>query len=203
MELVIAVILVIILFVKINSDKEAKRSACERFDEKQRKISEWKARVTDRNLERQLKAFIQNPENKETVSMTVSPVYDSIWRDKDFSDLFPKDRWCRRKDDWTLEYHEQVQRDDADRSSSYSQNVMSSGISADSPLTAYVLIWCAKELEKQGIGNRFVVPSIGKYGAGGCVQSAAERKLKAATEQKINIERTNYACQAGENGKKS
>ena len=38
MELVIAVILVIILFVKINSDKEAKRSACERFDEKQRKI---------------------------------------------------------------------------------------------------------------------------------------------------------------------
>lgn len=33
MELVIAVILVIILFVKINSDKEAKRSACERFDE--------------------------------------------------------------------------------------------------------------------------------------------------------------------------
>ena len=66
MELVIAVILVIILFVKINSDKEAKRSACERFDEKQRKISEWKARVTDRNLERQLKAFIQNPENKET-----------------------------------------------------------------------------------------------------------------------------------------
>ena len=111
-------------------------------------------------------------------------------KDKDFSDLFPKDRWCRRKDDWTLEYHEQVQRElckmntenalrimmakrgkildyDADRSSSYSQNVMSSGISADSPLTAYVLIWCAKELEKQGIGNRFVVPSIGKYGAGG------------------------------------
>lgn len=33
MELVIAVILVITLFVKINSDKEAKRSACERFDE--------------------------------------------------------------------------------------------------------------------------------------------------------------------------
>lgn len=190
MELVIAVLLVIILFVKIGSDKEAKKSACERFDEKQRKIAEWKARVTDRNLERQLKDFIQNPEKKETVSMTVSPVYDSIWQDKNFSDLFPKDRWCRRKDDWTSEYHEQFQRElckmntenalrimmakrgkildyDADRSSSYSQNVMSSGISADSPLTAYVLIWCAKELEKQGIGNRFVVPSIEKYGAGG------------------------------------
>ena len=97
MELVIAVLLVIILFVKIGSDKEAKKSACERFDEKQRKIAEWKARVTDRNLERQLKDFIQNPENKETVSMTVSPVYDSIWQDKNFSDLFPKDRWCRRK----------------------------------------------------------------------------------------------------------
>ena len=35
MELVIAVLLVIILFVKIGSDKEAKKSACERFDEKQ------------------------------------------------------------------------------------------------------------------------------------------------------------------------
>ena len=111
MELVIAVLLVIILFVKIGSDKEAKKSACERFDEKQRKIAEWKARVTDRNLERQLKDFIQNPENKETVSMTVSPVYDSIWQDKNFSDLFPKDRWCRRKDDWTSEYHEQFQRE--------------------------------------------------------------------------------------------
>ena len=65
MELVIAVLLVIILFVKIGSDKEAKKSACERFDEKQRKIAEWKARVTDRNLERQLKDFIQNTENKE------------------------------------------------------------------------------------------------------------------------------------------
>lgn len=43
MELVIAVLLVIILFVKIGSDKEAKKSACERFDEKQRKIAEWKA----------------------------------------------------------------------------------------------------------------------------------------------------------------
>lgn len=176
--------------LKLTQIKKQKGALAKDSMKKQRKISEWKARVTDRNLERQLKAFIQNPENKETVSMTVSPVYDSIWRDKDFSDLFPKDRWCRRKDDWTLEYHEQVQRElckmntenalrimmakrgkildyDADRSSSYSQNVMASGISADSPLTAYVLIWCAKELEKQGIGNRFVVPSIGKYGAGG------------------------------------
>lgn len=55
---------------------------------------------------------------------------------------------------------------DADRSASYSPSVMSSGISADSPLTVYVLIWCAKAVEEHGVPNKFVVPSIGKYGAG-------------------------------------
>ena len=66
MELVIAVLLVIILFVKIGSDKEAKNSACERFDEKQRKIAEWKARVTDRNLEHLgLQLFYMNKSTRQ------------------------------------------------------------------------------------------------------------------------------------------
>ena len=55
---------------------------------------------------------------------------------------------------------------DADRSASYSPSVISSGISADSPLTAYVLIWCAKAIKEHGVPNEFIVPSIGKYGAG-------------------------------------
>ena len=55
---------------------------------------------------------------------------------------------------------------DADKSVAYCPGVITSGISADTPLTAYVLIWCAGELEKHGVQNRFVVPSIGTYGAG-------------------------------------
>lgn len=145
--------------------------------------------VTDRSLEQRLKNFIQSQENKEQVSKEVAPVYESIFSGKQLSELFPKERWCKPKAGWSPEYHEQVQKEmcmknsenalrimmakrgkildyDADRSASYSPSVMSSGISADSPLTAYVLIWCAKAVEEHGVPNKFVVPSIGKYGAG-------------------------------------
>ena len=190
MELVIAVILGVILLIKFGSDKSAVKNTRDEYDKKQERISEWKSVVTDRSLEQRLKNFIQNPENEEQVSKEVAPVYESIFSGKQLRELFPKERWCKAKAEWTPEFHEQVQREmcmknsenalrimmakrgkildyDADRSASYIPSVISSGISADSPLTAYVLIWCAKELERQGIGNRFVVPSIGKYGAGG------------------------------------
>lgn len=189
MELVIAVILGVILLVKFGSDKSAVKNTRDEYDKKQQKISEWKSVVTDRNLEQRLKSFIQSPENKEQVSKEVAPVYEGIFSGKQLSELFPKERWCKPKAEWSPEYHEQVQKEicmknsenalrimmakhgkildyDADRSASYSPSVMSSGISADSPLTAYVLIWCAKAVEEHGVPNKFVVPSIGKYGAG-------------------------------------
>ena len=189
MELVIAVILGVILLVKFGSDKSAVKNTRDEYDKKQQKISEWKSVVTDRSLEQRLKSFIQSPENKEQVSKEVAPVYEGIFSGKQLSELFPKERWCKPKAGWSPEYHEQVQKEmcmknsenalrimmakhgkildyDADRSASYSPSVMSSGISADSPLTAYVLIWCAKAVEEHGVPNIFVVPSIGKYGAG-------------------------------------
>lgn len=189
MELVIAVILGVILLIKFGSDKSAVKNTRDEYDKKQQKISEWKSVVTDRSLEQRLKNFIQSQENKEQVSKEVAPVYESIFSGKQLSELFPKERWCKPKAGWSSEYHEQVQKEmcmknsenalrimmakrgkildyDADRSASYSPSVMSSGISADSPLTAYVLIWCAKAVEEHGVPNKFVVPSIGKYGAG-------------------------------------
>lgn len=189
MELVIAVILGVILLIKFGSDKAAVKNTRDEYDKKQQKISEWKSVVTDRSLEQRLKNFIQSQENKEQVSKEVAPVYESIFSGKQLSELFPKERWCKPKVGWSPEYHEQVQKEmcmknsenalrimmakrgkildyDADRSASYSPSVMSSGISADSPLTAYVLIWCAKAVEEHGVPNKFVVPSIGKYGAG-------------------------------------
>ena len=189
MELVIAVILGVILLVKFGSDKSAVKNTRDEYDKKQQKISEWKSVVTDRSLEQRLKSFIQSPENKEQVSKEVAPVYEGIFSGKQLSEVFPKERWCKPKAGWSPEYHEQVQKEmcmknsenalrimmakhgkildyDADRSASYSPSVMSSGISADSPLTAYVLIWCAKAVEEHGAPNKFVVPSIGKYGAG-------------------------------------
>ena len=189
MELVIAVILGVILLIKFGSDKSAVKNTRDEYDKKQQKISEWKSVVTDRSLEQRLKNFIQSQENKEQVSKEVAPVYESIFSGKQLSELFPKERWCKLKVGWSPEYHEQVQKEmcmknsenalrimmakrgkildyDADRSASYSPSVMSSGISADSPLTAYVLIWCAKAVEEHGVPNKFVVPSIGKYGAG-------------------------------------
>lgn len=189
MELVIAVILGVILLIKFGSDKSAVKNTRDEYDKKQQKISEWKSVVTDRSLEQRLKNFIQSQENKEQVSKEVAPVYESIFSGKQLSELFPKECWCKPKVGWSPEYHEQVQKEmcmknsenalrimmakrgkildyDADRSASYSPSVMSSGISADSPLTAYVLIWCAKAVEEHGVPNKFVVPSIGKYGAG-------------------------------------
>lgn len=189
MELVIAVILGVILLIKFGSDKNAVRNTRKAYDKKQQVISEWKSVVTDRSLEQRLKSFIHNPDNKEQVSEEVAPVYEGIFAGKQLCELFPKERWCKTKAGWTPEYHEQVQREvcmknsenalrimmakrgkildyDADRSASYSPSVISSGISADSPLTAYVLIWCAKAIKEHGVPNEFIVPSIGKYGAG-------------------------------------
>ena len=177
------------MLIKFGSDKSAVKNTRDEYDKKQQKISEWKSVVTDRSLEQRLKNFIQSQENKEQVSKEVAPVYESIFSGKQLSELFPKERWCKPKAGWSPEYHEQVQKEmcmknsenalrimmakrgkildyDADRSASYSPSVMSSGISADSPLTAYVLIWCAKAVEEHGVPNKFVVPSIGKYGAG-------------------------------------
>ena len=177
------------MLVKFGSDKSAVKNTRDEYDKKQQKISEWKSVVTDRSLEQRLKSFIQSPENKEQVSKEVAPVYEGIFSGKQLSELFPKERWCKPKAGWSPEYHEQVQKEmcmknsenalrimmakhgkildyDADRSASYSPSVMSSGISADSPLTVYVLIWCAKAVEEHGVPNKFVVPSIGKYGVG-------------------------------------
>ena len=180
MELVIAVILGVILLIKFGSDKSAVKNTRDEYDKKQQKISEWKSVVTDCSLEQRLKNYIQNPENKEQVSKEVAPVYESIFSGKQLSELFPKERWCKPKAGWSPEYHEQVQKEmcmknsenalrimmakrgkildyDADRSASYSPSVMSSGISADSPLTAYVLIWCAKAVEEHGVPNKFEI----------------------------------------------
>ncbi len=189
MELVIAVILSVVLLIKLGSDKAAARNIRNEYEKKQRQISEWKSVVTDRDLERRLKDFIQNPENEKQVSEEVAPVYESIFDGSPLCDLLPREYWCSPKAGWTPEYHESVQREvcikneenalrimmarrgkildyDADRSASYSPGVISSGISAESPLTAYVLKWCAEAIAASGVPNKFIIPSINKYGAG-------------------------------------
>ncbi len=189
MELVIAVILGVILLMKVGADKAAVKHTRDAYDKTQQKIAAWKRTVTDCDLEQQLKSYMQNPENKERVLQEITPVYAQILAGKQLVELFPKERWCKAKPGWSPEYHEKVQCElcmrneenalrilmakrgkileyDADKSAAYYPGVKTSGISADTPLTAYVLIWCAGELEKHGVQNRFVVPSIGTYGAG-------------------------------------
>ena len=73
MELVIAVILGVILLMKVGADKAAVKHTRDAYDETQQKIAAWKRTVTDRNLEQQLRSYMQNPENKERVLQEITP----------------------------------------------------------------------------------------------------------------------------------
>lgn len=190
MELIIAIILALILIVKCCSSKSAGKEADRKCNEERISNNSWRARVTDRALEQQLKSFIWAPENRDKVLQEVNEVYEGIYASKPFDELLPKEQWCKAKPGWTPAYHEEIQKEacklnptnalrimmakhgkivsyDADCSTMYSPNRITGGISADSPLTAYVLVWCANELNRHGVNEKFVVPSIGKYGAGG------------------------------------
>lgn len=190
MELIIAIILALILIAKCCSSKSADKEANKKYGEVRTSNNSWRTRVTDRALEQQLKSFIQTPENRDKVLLEVNEVYEGIYASKPFGELLPKEQWCKAMPGWTPAYHEETQKEacklnptnalrimmakhgkvvsyDADCSTMYSPNRITGGISADSPLTAYVLIWCADELNRHGVNEKFVVPSIGKYGAGG------------------------------------
>ena len=191
MELIIAIILAFILIIKCCSSKSADKEATKKYNEVRATNNSWCARVTDWTLEQQLESFIQMPENRDKVLQEVNEVYEGIYANKPFGELLPREQWCKAKPGWTPAYHEEVQKElcklnptnalrimmakrgkildyDADCSTMYSPNYcITGGISADSPLTAYVLIWCADELNRHGINEKFVVPSIGRYGAGG------------------------------------
>ena len=190
MELIIAIILAFILIIKCCSSKSADKEAIKKYNEVRASNNSWRTRVTDRALEQQLRSFIRAPENRDKVLQEVNEVYEGIYANKPFGELLPREQWCKAKPGWTPAYHEEVQKElcklnptnalrimmakhgrvvgyDADCSTMYSPNRITGGISADSPLTAYVLIWCANELNKHGVSEKFVVPFIGRYGAGG------------------------------------
>lgn len=190
MELIIAIILALILIAKCCSSKSADKEANKKYSEVRTSNNSWRTRVTDRALEQQLKSFIQAPENRDKVLQEVNEVYENIYASKPFGELLPREQWCKAKPGWTPAYHEEIQKEacklnptnalrimmakrgkildyDADCSTMYSPNRIAGGIWADSSLTAYVLIWCADELNRHGVNEKFVVPSIGKYGAGG------------------------------------
>lgn len=183
MDLIIALVLGMILFTRVMSDKTATKNAKDRFEEEQKKISEWKSLVTDFQLEQRLDRLIKDGNNKAEVRAEILPVYESIFKDKRFIDLYPKEYWCKAKAGWSPEFHEEVQKEICINNSRNALRIMMAKrgkilkfdadsstiewLSAESPLTAYILIWCAEEVQRHGAPNKFVVPSIGRYGGGG------------------------------------
>ena len=162
------------------SIKDANRNIA---DARTRK-DQWVAMVTDRTLEEELRLFIACPENQDAVLERVSEVYDKILDGRHIDELYPRWMWCKKKEDWSYVFHEEVQEIVCKLDSTNALRIMMAKqgkfpsldaitgsarqFSPNTKLEAQVLIWCANELKRHGVKEEFYVPNvlIG-FGAGG------------------------------------
>lgn len=154
--------------------------ASERRTEVKTRRDQWCAMVTDRALEEELRLFIGRPENQDAVIECVSEVYDKILDGRRIDEFYPREMWCKKKKDWSHEFHEEVQTFVCKRDSRNALRIMmakrgrltgidavngvSKSICTASKLETEVLAWCAEELKRQGLKEEFFSPTPGLYG---------------------------------------
>ena len=69
---------------------------------------EWKAKVTNWELEKEIRFFIDCPENQDAVWDAISDVYHGIVDGRPFYELYPGLMDCRKKYGWSEETCESV-----------------------------------------------------------------------------------------------
>lgn len=159
------------------------KEANKRRTEVKARRDKWCSMVTDRVLEEELRQFISRPENRDAVLEQVSEVYDGILGGKCIDEFYPRELWCKKKKDWSHEFHEEVQTIVCKHDSRNALRIMlakrgrltgmdavsgvSKGICASSKLEAAVIEWCAKELERHGLKEKFSAPVSELYGTRG------------------------------------
>lgn len=160
-------------------------NAGSRIDDRNRRIKKaerdrWIDSVTNKEVEQELELFISRPENRDKVLEEVAEVYDGILAGKRLDEVYPREFWCKCKKGWSWQFHERVQelicrRKDwnalrilmAKRGYLIGLDAISGAFknfSASSRLEYEVIIWCANELKKHGVKEKFVAPECGLYG---------------------------------------
>ena len=109
MVLVLFVILGAYLLIRICADNASLSQAQKQIADSRARKEKWCTAIEDQELESELRLFISRPENRNAVLEQVSEVYDKILDGKRIDEFYPRDLWCKRKKDWSYEFHEKVQ----------------------------------------------------------------------------------------------
>lgn len=181
MVLVLFVILGTYLLIRICADNASLSQAQKRISDSSARKEKWCSAIEDEELENELRLFISRPENRDAVLEQVSEVYDKILDGKRIDEFYPRDLWCKKKKGWSYEFHEEVQTLICKLNSENSLRIMMAkrghltrrdavsgsykGLWPCTRLEAEVIAWCAEELERHGLKEKFSMPTPGLYGA--------------------------------------
>lgn len=168
MDLIIFLILLVIYCsLKVKDDVALVRYDA-RYRQESARFDAWKKLVTNWNLERELKLFMERPENRDKLLDEVAEAYDSILEGKRLDEVYPRSYWTKPKKGWTPEYHEKVQnyvcrynRENAMRimlakrgyiptDDTFYSNKPTGFLITPHPLDRYVLFWCDEKLREKG-----------------------------------------------------
>lgn len=184
MVLVLFVILGAYLLIQICADNASYNKAQKQISDSRDRKERWCSTIIDRNLETELRLFINRPENRDAVLKQVSDVYDKILEGKRIDELYPRWMWCKKKKNWSDKYHEEMQELVCRLDSNNALRIMmakrgkfpsldaitgsAKQFNPDTKLEAQVLIWCADELKHHGVKEEFYVPNVlAGFGEGG------------------------------------
>ena len=161
---------------KLLNEHISHREADKRSADARARRDKWCSMVIDRVLEEELRLFISRPENRDAVLEQVSEVYDQILDGARIDELYPRWMWCKKKKDWSHEFHEEVQKTVCKLDPTNALRIMMARqgkfpsldaitgaarqFSPNTKLEAQVLIWCADELKRHGVEGEFYVPNV-------------------------------------------
>lgn len=184
MELVLFIILGGYLLLRVGSEKAASYAAKKQADKSRETKSTWVECITDRVLEEELRMFISRPENQSAILDQVTEVYDKILNGKRIDEFYPRELWCKKERKWSHEYHERVQTNICKLNSRNALRIMMARrghlmrmdavdgvcqqLNSGSRLETEIIIWCACELERHGLKEKFCIlsrPTPGMFGA--------------------------------------
>ena len=187
MELLLAIFIGATLIAKVSSDKRAVKENRDKYDKERAIKDRWVSGVENATLERETAAFIKTGGFLDEVA----PAYDAILGRSKLEELYPMEKWCKRKRSWTAEEHERFQEQVCRRNEKnalrillakhgyvphedasaigfvkfYDEAQNRTGLTVTTALDACVLKWCAEELKRNGVKGDFIAP-FGKYGTG-------------------------------------
>ena len=147
--------------IKVKDDIAFSRADA-RYVQERARFNTWKSQVTNLDLERELKLFVQRPENYDKIYEEVNEVYDPIFEGRRLDELYPRSYWCKCRKGWTPQFHEMVQERICRLNSTRALRIMlakqgfilsddiftSNSLCALPQLDRHVLFWCDRKLKE-------------------------------------------------------